>query len=361
MAMNNGQGRRPESVAEHANVQAPQDEAVHVPLDDLISLLARILQRHGTSAEVAGILARNIAHAQRDGADSHGIFRMPGYVSTLESGWVDGRAVPVVTDAAPAFVSVDACNGFAQPAHEAARTLLLEKVRAQGIALLAIHDSHHFAALWPDVEPYAREGLVALTFVNSMTCVVPHGARRPLFGTNPMAFAAPRTSGEPLVFDLATSAMAHGDIQIAAREGRTLPPGNGVDRNGDPTCDPGAMLDGGALLPFGGHKGSALSMMVELLAAALTGGNFSFEFSWKNHPGAQTPRTGQLFIVIDPARGAGANFAERAEALVRALHDVGQERMPGERRYRRRTESELLGVAVPASALEKLHELAGTA
>lgn len=333
--------------------------SLRMPLEDLQALLARILERHGMSAEVAAVLSRNVAEAQRDGADSHGIFRMPGYVSTLASGWVDGHAVPVVNDAAPGFISVDARNGYAQPAHLAARELLLQKVRDQGIALLAIHDSHHFAALWPDVEPYAEQGLVALTFVNSMTCVVPHGARQPLFGTNPIAFAAPRSGGEPLVFDLATSAMAHGDVQIAAREGRQLPPGHGVDRDGNPTCDPQAMLDGGALLPFGGHKGSALSMMVELLAGALTGGNFSFGFSWENHPGAQSPRTGQLLIVIDPARGAGANFAARAEELVSAMRGVGQTRMPGERRYRQRRESLELGVALSEAELAMLKALAG--
>jgi len=161
------------------------------------------------------------------------------------------------------------------------------------------------------------------------------------------------------VFDLATSAMAHGDIQIAAREGRELPPGCGVDREGRPTQDARAILDGGALLPFGGHKGSALSMMVELLAAALTGGNFSFGFSWENHPGAQSPRTGQLLIVIDPSKGAGANFAQRAEELVRALYDAGQERLPGDRRYRLREEAEALGVPVSPAGLEKLRELAG--
>lgn len=329
-----------------------------IPVQELQALLVQIFERHGTSADVAAVLARNVAQAQRDGADSHGVFRMPGYVSTLASGWVDGHAVPVVEDAAPGFISVDARNGFAQPAHQAAHALLLEKVRAQGIALLAIRDSHHFAALWPDVEPYAEQGLVALTFVNSMTCVVPHGAKRPLFGTNPVAFAAPRSAGEPLVFDLATSAMAHGDVQIAAREGRELPPGHGVDRHGAPTCDPKAMLDGGALLPFGGHKGSALSMMVELLAAALTGGNFSFDFTWDDHPGAQTPRTGQLLIVIDPARRAGSDFAGRAEQLVSAMRGVGQERLPGERRYRLRRESLAWGVELADSELAGLRELA---
>ncbi len=330
-----------------------------LPLQDLIAVLARVFERNGTSVEVAGILARNVGEAQRDGSDSHGIFRVPGYLSTLASGWVDGRAVPVVTGAAPSFVTVDARNGFAQPAHLAAQALLLEKVRTNGIALLAIHDSHHFAALWPDVEPYARRGLVALTFVNSMACVVPHGAKRPLFGTNPIAFAAPRSGGDPLVFDLATSAIAHGDVQIAAREGHELPDGYGVDRHGEPTRDPKAVLDGGALLPFGGHKGSALSMMVELLAAALTGGNFSFDFSWAGHPGAQTPRTGQLLIIIDPARSSGAGFAARAEGLVQALHDAGQERLPGDRRYRQRRDSESFGVELPVAELATLRALAG--
>lgn len=332
---------------------------VRIPLAELSALLARIFERHGTSARVAAILGDNVACAQRDGSHSHGVFRIPGYLSTLASGWVDGKAVPVVSDAAPGYINVDARNGFAQPALAAAREALVAKARSSGIALLAIHDSHHFAALWPDVEPFAREGLVALTFVNSMACVVPHGGRQALFGTNPIAFAAPRDNADPLVFDLATSAIAHGDVQIAAREGQQLPPGFGVDSAGAPTRDPKAILDGGALLPFGGHKGSALSMMVELLAAALTGGNFSFDFSWADHPGAQTPRTGQLFIVIDPAKGAGGNFAQRAEALVRAMHDAGQPRMPGDRRYRERRDAESRGVAIGREQLVSLHELAG--
>ncbi len=335
-------------------------DSVHtVSLSDLTALLARIFERHGCSAEVAAILAANCAAAQRDGADSHGVFRMPGYVSTLKSGWVDGRAVPQVQDVAPGFVRVDARNGFAQPALAAARPLLLEKVRRNGIALLAIRDSHHFAALWPDVEPFADEGLVALSVVNSMACVVPHGGQKALFGTNPIAFAAPRAGGDPLVFDMATSAIAHGDVQIAAREGRLLPPQHGVDANGQPTQDPQAILQGGALLPFGGHKGSALSMMVELLAAALTGGDFSFGFSWAQHPGAQTPRTGQLLIVIDPAAGASAaGFVDRAEALVLAMREAGQTRMPGERRYRQRAQSERDGIALPAAEWARLQALA---
>ncbi|MFP3493152.1 Ldh family oxidoreductase [Pseudomonas sp. SIMBA_059] len=339
--------------------QVHERALVRIGFAELVALLHRVFVLHGTSSQVAATLARNCAGAERDGAHSHGIFRIPGYVSTLASGWVNGKAEPVVTDVASGFVRVDAGNGFAQPALEAARPLLVEKARSAGIALLAIHNSHHFAALWPDVEPFAEEGLVALSVVNSMTCVVPHGADRPLFGTNPIAFAAPRADGAPIVFDLATSAIAHGDVQIAARKGERLPPGMGVDSLGQPTQDPKAILEGGALLPFGGHKGSALSMMVELLAAALTGGNFSFEFNWADHPGARTPWTGQLLIVIDPSKTAGQSFAERSQELVRQMHAAGLRRLPGDRRHRTRERSDVQGIEVDAEELVRLRELAG--
>ncbi|QBF26958.1 Ldh family oxidoreductase [Pseudomonas tructae] len=337
----------------------PDTAVAQIAFADLQALLQRIFLRHGCSQAVAQALAFNCASAQRDGAHSHGVFRIPGYVSTLASGWVNGQAVPEVTDVASGYVRVDAGGGFAQPALAAARSLLVEKARSAGIAVLAIHNSHHFAALWPDVEPFADEGLVALSVVNSMTCVVPHGAHQPLFGTNPIAFAAPCAGSDPIVFDMATSAIAHGDVQIAARKGERLPEGMGVDNKGEPTCDPQAILDGGALLPFGGHKGSALSMMVELLAAALTGGHFSFEFDWSQHPGAKTPWTGQLIIVIDPSKAQGNRFAERSRELVRQMQAVGLQRMPGDRRYREREQSAKVGVTLTVAELEQLQALAG--
>jgi delta1-piperideine-2-carboxylate reductase len=341
-------------------MSSPRDpvETQSIYFTDLTELLRQIFLRHGTSEEVAGVLAQNCASAERDGSHSHGIFRIKGYLSSLAAGWVDGQAVPQVEDVGAGFVRVDAGGGFAQPAMQAAKALLIDKARTAGIAILAIRNSHHFAALWPDVEPFAQEGLVALSVVNSMTCVVPHDAQKPLFGTNPIAFAAPRAGGQPIVFDMATSAIAHGDVQIAAREGRMLPPGMGVDSAGQPTEDPKAILDGGALLPFGGYKGSALSMMVELLSAALTGGNFSFDFDMSSKPGAQTPWTGQTIIVIDPDKGRGKAFAERSEELVRQMHGVGQQRMPGDRRYRQREKSLAEGIVLSAQDLVRLRELA---
>ena len=137
-----------------------------VSVRELTDLVVRVFLRHGVSAENAGPVAETVVAAERDGAASHGLLRLPGYVSTLKSGWVDGRAVPVVADAAPGLVATEAANGFAQPALRASTPLLREKARRQGIAAVAIRNSHHFAAVWPDIEPFAVEGFIALAMVN---------------------------------------------------------------------------------------------------------------------------------------------------------------------------------------------------
>ena len=302
--------------------------------------VARVLVANGFSAGNAAILARNCIAAERDGSRSHGLFRLAHYVSTARSGYVDGAAVPVVNDVAPGFLRVDAANGFAQIAIDAARGLLIEKVRRQGIAILAIHRSHHLGALYLDAEPFAEQGFVALAMLNSIPVVAPPGGSKGVFGTNPMAFAAPLEGRPPLVFDQAASTMAFGEVQIAAREGRSLPQGTGVDAAGNPTGDPQKILDGGAINTFGGHKGGSIALMIELLCAGLVGADFSFEVEW-GIPGAHTARTGETIILIDPACGAdGARpFGRRANQLVEALFAAGQKRLPGERRIAARRRS----------------------
>lgn len=336
------------------------NEPVLFGFDALASLIADVFVAHGCSRDTAGLIGANMALAERDGAHSHGIFRIPAYLSSLASGWVDGEAVPSVEDVGPALLRADAMNGFALSAHAVARPLLVARARENGVAILAIRNSHHFSALWPDVEPYAHDGLVALTMVNSMATVIAFDGREPVFGTDPIAFAAPRAGTDALVFDLATSALSNGDVQIAAREKRTLPPGSGVDGQRRPTTDPEAVLDGGALLAFGGYKGSAIALMIEVMAAALTGGKFSFEVDWSAHPGARTPHTGQFLMLIDPSRGATRDFAARVETLLSRLGETGVTRLPGDRRYANRRRAEREGIPIWPDDLDRLRKLAGT-
>jgi len=331
---------------------------VRIAYDELVGLLKAIFLRHGCSERIAALLAENMAGAERDGAHSHGIFRIKGNLASLATGWVDGRAEPVLADVAPGMLRADGRNGFSLPVMDMARGPLIAKARANGIAMLSVRKAHHFSAVWPDIEPFAREGFIALAMINSMASVVPHGGHRKVYGTNPFGFAAPREGTDPLVFDQASSAMANGDVQIARREGRQLPPGTGVDREGNPTTDPDAVLEGGALLPFGGHKGSSIAMMMEIMGAALAGSDYSFEIDWSAYPGAATPHGGQTYILIDPQRGAVSSFADRLEVLIAEIHDAGQQRLPGDRRYANRREAMAHGIALGEQEYASLQALA---
>jgi delta1-piperideine-2-carboxylate reductase len=320
--------------------------AVILSVAALTDLVARVLERHGAAPRTARLVAAVVAAAESDGSRSHGLLRLPGYVATLKSGWVDGAAIPAVVDAAPGVVATDARNGFAQVALADSRALLETKARDVGVAVLAIRNSHHFAALWPDVEPFAEAGFVALALANVRSRMVVWGAARKLLGTNPMAFACPRRDGPPVVWDQASSVVAQGEVLLAATERRALAPGIGVDAAGAATTDPQAILDGGALMPFGGHKGSAIAFMVEILAAALSGGRFGFEDRSSEFPGAQTSNAGECVILIEPTRSAGAAFRDRVEDLVAQLIASGVERLPASHRYARRRRALAHGVEI---------------
>jgi delta1-piperideine-2-carboxylate reductase len=328
-----------------------------VSVDELTDLVVQVFRRHGVSAENAEPVAETVVAGERDGAASHGLLRLPGYVSTLKSGWVDGRAEPVVTDAAPGLVATEAGNGFAQPALRASAPLLREKARRQGIAAVAIRNSHHFAAVWPDIEPFAAEGFIALAMVNGRQRIVVWGGNRKVLGTSPMGFACPRPDKPPMVWDQASSVMAQGEILLAAQRGDMLPEGVGLDAAGRPTTDPRAVLDGGSILPFGGHKGSSIAFMIEILAGALTGGCFGFEDRSHEYPGAQTPKAGQVVILIDPLIVPGNRYFERIEGLFEAIAASGAERLPAERRYARREQALRDGIAVSDRDWAGLHEL----
>jgi len=338
-------------------VKAESGDVAHIAFAELVELLAAIFARYGAPPHLAATLSANCAMAERDGALSHGVFRMPFYVSTLRSGYVDLHAAPLVEQVSPSFIRVDARNGFAQVALAAAADSAVSKARAGGICLVAIRASHHLGALWIDTEAFARQGLLAIGFVNGISRVAPFGGHKPFYGTNPMSFAAPRQGRDPIVFDQASSAMAFGDVMLAEIEGREVPRGTGIDRDRRLTTDPAAILDGGALLPFGGHKGSSISMMVELMAGALTGGAFSFEVDRSGFPGAQTSKSGQCLILIDPSKGSESDYASRVETLIEGLKAAGQERLPGERRYANRREAERHGIPIARKTLAELHAL----
>ncbi len=313
----------------------------------------RALTANGASEECAAAVAAVVASAELNACASHGLFRIPGYVASLVNGRADGRAVPVVEDVAPGMVAVDAAGGFAPPAMRAGRQPLIEKTRAQGIAVLGIRNSYHFAALWPDIEPLAEADLIALAFVNSTSYIPPWGGRTPLYGTNPMAFACPRADGPPMCWDQASAALARGEIQLAARDGHAVPETTGLDAQGNPTSDPGAILEGGVQLAFGGYKGASIALMVEILAAGLTGGNFGYEVAPLDDFGGPSA-CGECVIAIDPARLGGDAFAWRVERFFARIVADHEARLPGDRRLAARPRVEAEGTTIPLALHEKI-------
>ncbi len=331
----------------------------HLPEATVLDCVGQVLRAHGVDPLTAAAVASSIVAAERDGTYSHGLARLPGFLSSLDSGWVTGAPDMTVSEPAPAVVRVDAGNGFAQGALARSRDLALRKARDCGLCAISIHDSHHFSSLWPDVEPFAHEGLVALAFVHSRARIVAPGATRPVLGTNPMAFALPRKGHLPVVWDQASSVLAHGDVILAAKKGHTLPPGAGVDKHGQPTCDPQAVLDQGALTPFAGHKGFLIALLVEVLAAAMTGSRFGFEDTSARIPGAVTSNAGQFLLLIDPQRAGADDFGARIEQLLEALASAGSTRLPGDRRHANRARALEQGIALD-DAMHRLLQPAST-
>ena len=304
-------------------------------LDEIYSLAKNVMLANGCDTANAEALADIICRAERDGSHSHGLFRVPGYVKALRSGKVDGKAKPTIKHLTPAVIQVDGHGCFAPLAQAVGLPALAEATEKIGIAALSLVGVHHFAALWPETEYLADRGFVGIACTAYMPAVAPAGSNEALFGTNPLSFAWPRPGHNPVVYDMATASMAMGDVQIAARDGREVPLGTGLDANGQPTTDP-AEIAKGVLLPFGGYKGSAIAMMVELLAAGMTGEQFSFEARDTDNKDGGPPRGGEMIIGMSPAIIAGDGWQDHVEGFVQKLSNIDGVRMPGARRHKNR-------------------------
>lgn len=326
-----------------------------ISFDELVDLLTATLMSAGASERVARVIATNCASCERDGALSHGVFRIPGYLKSLRTGWASQDGDPIITRVGPSIIRANAVRGFAQVALETAKPAITEAIAESGVAVVAIHDAHHFSALWPDLEPFARKGLLGITMVTGVAQVIPRGAHDRILGTNPFAFSTPVAGADPIVMDFATAAMSHGDVTLHMREGKAVPLGTGTGIGGRDTEDPAEILEHGGLLPFGGHKGLALSMMVELLASGFTNSPYSFDFernSPENPDDGGTDITGQFLMLIDPDRGETGSFAERAKVLIDMMRESGLDRMPADRRYLNRARALAEGIPVTPAIAE---------
>ena len=307
-------------------------------LAEIEALAKETLLAKGCDEANAAAITSTIVRAERDGSASHGLFRLPGYVKSMASGKVNGKASPVIEHKLASVLSVDGDYGYAPYTLECALPELAKAAKNTGIAVMCIYNSFHFAALWPEVEYLAEQNLVGLACTCFKPSVAPAGATKAFFGTNPLAFAWPRKGDTPVVFDMATSRLAKGDVMLAARDGHDLPDGTGLGPDGQPTNDPNEVLKG-VLLPFGGYKGSAISMMVELLSSGLTGDNFSYEAEASDNNDGGPARGGELVIAISPDLVAPEGWEDHSNDFFDKMAALEGVRMPGARRHVNRKDS----------------------
>ncbi|HWD17438.1 MAG TPA: Ldh family oxidoreductase [Casimicrobiaceae bacterium] len=329
-----------------------------LPLAELRDLACRALLRAGASEAMAYATADALAAAESEGLASHGMARVPQYATHLRNGRAKGAAVAVIARERGGAILVDAREGLAFPACKLAVGEAIRRAREFGVAFAGVTNSHHFGVAAWHLEPVAAAGLVGLAFGNSPSAMPAAGGKRALFGTNPIAAVFPRRDGVALTIDLSLSEVARGKIMVAAKAGKAIPLGWALDREGRPTTDAKAALEG-SMLPMGGTKGAMLALVVELLVTALTGAALGFEASSFFVEEGNRPRLGQAFLVIDPDALAGRDvYLERVETLIGAMREDADVRLPGARRVASSRKAKADGVDIPQALADQLRALA---
>ncbi len=303
---------------------------IAVDLDTIESTTKQALIAHGAADWIAASVAHAVRMAEGYGNKICGLYYLQSYCDQLQSGRVNGDVEPIVSLPKPASVKVDAQFGFAQPAFSRALATALDAAKVNGIASLAVCHAHTCTSLGYFTEQIAGAGFIAIGVTNASACVSPPGGNKAMLGTNPFAMSVPnQEGGMSMHFDQSTSAIALGKITMAAAAGDAIPLGWGVDADGQPTTDPNAVLNGGTLVSSGGYKGYGFGLLVEVLAAAFTGGNTSTQLEPLKKPAGNPHNLGQTYIIIDPTNVAGEAFWQQLGAIQAVVDGQPNARLPG--------------------------------
>lgn len=326
-------------------------------LDEIEDLTKRVLVAAGATADAAASVARSTRLAERDGIRSHGFLYVPIYAEHLECGKVARDAAPSVIKTRPCAVRVDADNGFAHAAIDAGWSAFTDAAKHSGIAAMSIHNSYNCGVLGHHAERIAEAGLIGLCFTHAPASIAPSGGQRPVIGTNPFSLAVPDgEGGVSLVIDQSASVVAKSEILLRSRTGEPIERGWALDSEGHETTDADLALKG-SMLPAGGYKGFGVGLMVEILAAALSGANLSTEASPFSGTKGGPPGTGQFFIAIDPGAFGGLAFGASMARLCTSITEQDGTRLPGGRRRDNRSRIEVEGVDVDEALLQRIKSL----
>jgi LDH2 family malate/lactate/ureidoglycolate dehydrogenase len=327
------------------------------PASELIALAERALTALGAPREIAGQVATSLVLSNLVGHDSHGVIRLAQYSAWIADGQIRPAAAAVISQRRQAAAVVEGGWGFGQPAAQLATRTAGELAREHAVAAVTIRNCNHVGRLGEYVTELAQSGLMGLAFCNSGAVVAPFGGTGRALGTNPFAWAAPGAADDPLVLDFSTAGVAEGKLRVAGAEGREVAAGLIVDSRGQPTARPEDFFAGGALLPFGGHKGSGLSIMIELLGGLLTG------MGTAPTPG-YAGGNGTVLLAVSIAAFTGEQvYREEAAAFCTQLVEAGagptggSVLLPGELESRTRQERLEQGIPVGPGVLDLIYTI----
>ena len=318
------------SSASSASSASSEPSVISVALDDIEATTAAALTKAGAEADVANQVAHAVRVAESNGNKICGLYYLDSYCTQLQTGRVQGTVDPVVTAPRPGAVRVDGKMGFAQAAFAAGFPAAVEAAKTNGICGFALEHTHTCTSLGYFTEQLAQAGMLAIGATNATPRVAPPGGSKAVLGTNPIAMAVPDgNGGVAFQFDFSTSAVALGKITMAKAAGDDIPLGWAVDAEGNPTTDPEAAL-AGSLVSSGGYKGYGIALMVEVLAAALTGTNLSVDVPPLKAPEGPPHDLGQFYIVIDPSAYSDDGFYQHLASLAASIAEQPGARLPGQ-------------------------------
>lgn len=327
-------------------------QIVRIERNEMLSKASRILGLAGTPPELAESVAESLVLAQQSGHSSHGVMRLIEYVEFVKRGEVVPDALPQISSDRGAVLTLNGNWAWGQIACKMAVGLAADKAKQFGISSVAINSCNHIGRLGEYVEMLSKESLVAIMFCNTGASVAAHGGKTRLFGTNPFAAAIPGSDGD-IVIDFATAGSAEGKLRVAHLNGKTIPEGVVINKEGKSTTDPADFYDGGALLPFGGHKGYCLNLMIELLGGTLSGIHPAMNNSYDHG-------NGTVLIAMNPEFFVGIkNFNEdiiEAKKHIKnapAAHESSPILLPGEVETNT-IASSASGIEVPSSIWQSI-------
>src|SRR5215210_7516823 len=282
---------------------------------------ARALTALGVPDEDGALVADSLVQADLWGHQSHGFLRLPWYAARLRSGVMRAVTDPAVLSDTGPLVLLDGRDGIGQVLTERARTLAIERARAHGVGLVGVRNSNHFGTAMYFTHRAAEEGCVAMLTTNASPAMAPWGGREKVLGTNPWSIAAPGPDGRVVAVDIANTAVARGKIYLAKNRGEPIPETWALSADGTPTTDAAEGVLG-VVLPMAGHKGYAITFMMDVLSGALTGSGVGTEVHGPYEPEARS-RAGHLFLAIDPAAlGDPSDYEARVQRLIDEVKGV---------------------------------------